>query len=125
VKKFLGGGVTMSKIVIEGGKKLFGSTLAQGSKNAALPIIAASVLCPSECELLNCPDLSDVGAALDIIRHLGISVPDPAESWWNTIGLTDYDPDRTITRLEAAVTINAAIDPFNMYDVGYDGNILR
>ena len=62
---------------------------------------------------------------LDIIRHLGISVPDPAESWWSTIGLTDYDPDRTITRLEAAVTINAAIDPFNMYDVGYDGNILR
>ena len=67
----------------------------------------------------------NIGQMLDIIRHLGISVPDPAESWWSTIGLTDYDPDRTITRLEAAVTINAAIDPFNMYDVGYDGNILR
>lgn len=61
----------MSRIVIEGGKRLSGSIRAQGSKNAALPIIAASVLCPSECELSNCPNLSDVGAALDIIRHLG------------------------------------------------------
>ncbi len=61
----------MSRIVIEGGKGLSGSIRAQGSKNAALPIIAASVLCPSECELSNCPNLSDVGAALDIIRHFG------------------------------------------------------
>lgn len=61
----------MSRIVIEGGKPLSGSVMAQGSKNAALPILAASVLCPSECELLNCPDLSDVEAALGIIRYLG------------------------------------------------------
>ncbi len=59
---------------IHGGRPLCGSVRSQGSKNAALPIIAASVICPCETELLNCPKLSDVETALDILRHLGCHV---------------------------------------------------
>lgn len=59
---------------IFGGKPLCGSVRSQGSKNAALPIMAASVICPCETELLNCPRLSDVDAAADILRHLGCRV---------------------------------------------------
>ncbi len=61
----------MKRIAISGGKKLNGEVRCQGSKNAALPILAATVLNPNECELTNCPDLKDVRSALKIVTHLG------------------------------------------------------
>ena len=59
---------------IRGGHRLEGSCRIQGSKNAALPILAAAVLCPGRCELMNVPRLSDVDAALAILRSLGCRV---------------------------------------------------
>lgn len=59
---------------IRGGKRLEGCCRIQGSKNAALPILAAAVLCPGRCELLHVPRLSDVAAALRILCHLGCRV---------------------------------------------------
>lgn len=56
---------------VSGGRPLRGGVRVQGSKNAVLPVIAASLLCPNETELLNCPHLSDVDAAADILRYLG------------------------------------------------------
>ncbi len=61
----------MSKIAISGGHKLKGEVCVQGSKNAALPILAATVLSDEKSELFNCPDLEDVRAALKIISWLG------------------------------------------------------
>ena len=61
----------MSVWHIKGGNRLSGSVGVQGSKNAVLPIIAASLLSGCETELANCPELSDVEAAVDILRHLG------------------------------------------------------
>ena len=68
---FVFGGVMVSKISICGGKKLNGEIKVQGSKNAALPIMAATVLNDNKSVLSNCPDLKDVRAALNIIDHLG------------------------------------------------------
>ena len=59
---------------IRGGNRLAGSVRAQGAKNAVLPIMAASILSGCRTELLNCPRLSDVDAAADILRSLGCSV---------------------------------------------------
>lgn len=59
---------------IRGGHHLEGSCRIQGSKNASLPILAAAILCPRRCELLNVPRLTDVEAALAILRHLGCRV---------------------------------------------------
>lgn len=56
---------------IQGGRRLEGACFVQGSKNASLPIIAASIICPLRSELLNVPQLRDVDAALRILRHLG------------------------------------------------------
>ena len=56
---------------LNGGKRLEGACFVQGAKNAALPILAASVVCPLETELLNVPQLSDVAASLEILRCLG------------------------------------------------------
>ena len=56
---------------IRGGHKLTGVCFVQGSKNASLPILAASMLVPAETELQNMPQLRDIDAALRILRHLG------------------------------------------------------
>ena len=56
---------------VRGGNRLEGACFVQGSKNASLPILAAAVVCPARIELDNVPQLSDVGAALRILRHLG------------------------------------------------------
>ena len=56
---------------IRGGRRLDGACFVQGSKNASLPIIAASLICPAETELMNVPRLRDVDSALRILRHLG------------------------------------------------------
>ena len=56
---------------IRGGNKLEGTCFVQGSKNASLPIIAASIAAPARSELTNVPQLRDVDAALRILRHLG------------------------------------------------------
>lgn len=59
---------------ITGGNKLYGDIRVQGSKNAVLPIMAAAVITGCETEIINCPQLSDVEAAMEILRHLGCSV---------------------------------------------------
>ena len=56
---------------INGGNPLGGACFVQGSKNAVLPILAASVISPCETELLNVPQLSDVASTLRILRQLG------------------------------------------------------
>ncbi|MBR6209097.1 MAG: UDP-N-acetylglucosamine 1-carboxyvinyltransferase [Oscillospiraceae bacterium] len=61
----------MSEWHVIGARPLRGSVRVQGSKNAVLPVIAASLLTPNETVLTNCPALSDVDAAVDILRYLG------------------------------------------------------
>lgn len=56
---------------IKGGNRLEGTSFVQGSKNAVLPVLSASVISPAVTELLNVPRISDVDASLKILRHLG------------------------------------------------------
>ncbi len=64
----------MSMLQIEGGKRLFGSVSVHGAKNSVLPILAASLLACGETVIHNCPDLSDVDAAIRILVYLGCKV---------------------------------------------------
>ena len=61
----------MSKLIITGGKRLSGEIAIHGAKNSVLPILAATVLSHGISVIHNCPDLSDVNAAVKILRHLG------------------------------------------------------
>lgn len=61
----------MSKLVINGGRQLYGRLCIQGSKNAALPILAASLLTDERCIIHNCPDILDTETAIDILRGFG------------------------------------------------------
>jgi len=62
----------MEKIFIKGGKKLKGTMLASGSKNAALPIIAACLLTKEVSVLHNVPNISDIKTLLDILKYLNV-----------------------------------------------------
>ena len=61
----------MGNIIINGGRRLEGELSLQGSKNSSLPILAATVLVNGISVIHNCPELSDVDAAVRILRHLG------------------------------------------------------
>ncbi len=62
----------MDKLVIEGGKKLQGEVPISGAKNAALPLIAATLLAPGVHVLRNVPDLRDTRTMLKLMGHLGV-----------------------------------------------------
>jgi UDP-N-acetylglucosamine 1-carboxyvinyltransferase len=57
--------------LVKGGRRLSGSLRVCGSKNAVLPILAASLLTDGEVVLGNCPKLTDVDNMLRILQHLG------------------------------------------------------
>ncbi len=64
----------LSRLVINGLKRLKGEAAVQGSKNSALPILAATLLSGDESILHNCPNLSDVSGSVNILRYLGCEV---------------------------------------------------
>jgi len=61
----------MDKLVIEGGIKLKGEVTVSGSKNAVLPILAATLLTDEPCIIRNAPALRDTNTMLKILRSLG------------------------------------------------------
>ena len=61
----------MDKLIIRGGKKLKGKVLVSGAKNAALPVIAASILAPGASVIRNVPDLRDVSTIGRLLAYFG------------------------------------------------------
>src|SRR5574344_1398262 len=64
----------MHKIIIEGGKKLTGNISVSGSKNSAVALVPAAVLCDEEVTIANIPKISDIDALDDILCYLGAKV---------------------------------------------------
>ncbi len=63
----------MKTLIINGGVPLYGEFLTSGSKNAILPILAASILTDEEVIIHNVPEISDINDMLCIMRDLGIT----------------------------------------------------
>ncbi|MCC8021004.1 MAG: UDP-N-acetylglucosamine 1-carboxyvinyltransferase [Akkermansia sp.] len=64
----------MEKLIVHGGCRLRGSVKIGGSKNASLPILAASLLTPDTVKIRHVPDVSDTNYMLQILNSLGASV---------------------------------------------------
>ena len=64
----------MEKLVIQGGVKLFGEVEVSGAKNAALPILCASLLTSDKVKIRNLPHLQDVTTMLTLLGHIGVDV---------------------------------------------------
>jgi UDP-N-acetylglucosamine 1-carboxyvinyltransferase len=68
----------MEKFVIEGGHPLSGDVTPAGNKNAALPILAATLLTDCDVTLHNVPRIGDVGTMLQLLTEIGVTVHDDA-----------------------------------------------
>ena len=71
---------------IKGGKKLHGEVKISGAKNAALPIIVASLLADGETVLKNVPDLMDIRTIIKVIEYLGAE--------------TEFDSEKNILKIK-------------------------
>ena len=61
----------MDKLIIQGCGPLSGSVVISGAKNAALPIVMASILADSTCQFNNVPELRDIRTSLALLNELG------------------------------------------------------
>ena len=64
----------MDKLLIKGGRELFGEIYASGAKNSALPILAASLLADSSMRIGNLPHLKDVTTMIELFGSMGVDV---------------------------------------------------
>jgi UDP-N-acetylglucosamine 1-carboxyvinyltransferase len=84
----------MEKLIIEGGRPLFGTVRISGAKNAALPLIAATLLAEGVHTLTNVPDLRDTRTILRLLESLGIT--------WERQGATLRIDSTNLTYSEAS-----------------------
>jgi UDP-N-acetylglucosamine 1-carboxyvinyltransferase len=96
---------------IIGGHRLSGTIQAAGAKNAALPLLAASLLTSEAVTLHNVPDLSDVRFMAEILRHQGAIVTNPTPGTWviHAQEITHRTPYDLVRKMRASVCLLGAL----------------
>lgn len=96
----------MEKLLIKGGKSLSGEIDCSGAKNAALPVIAASILSSDDITLKNLPYLQDITTMFELIGSMGadISLDEKMNFKLNTSNLSNLE-----ARYELVKTMRASI----------------
>ncbi|GIR01889.1 MAG: UDP-N-acetylglucosamine 1-carboxyvinyltransferase [Gammaproteobacteria bacterium] len=96
----------MEKLLIKGGKSLLGEIDCSGAKNAALPVIAASILSSDDITLKNLPYLQDITTMFELIGSMGadISLDEKMNFKLNTSNLSNLE-----ARYELVKTMRASI----------------
>jgi UDP-N-acetylglucosamine 1-carboxyvinyltransferase len=95
----------MEKFVIEGGVPLSGTIVPAGNKNAALPLLACTLLTEQEIVLHNVPHIRDVDAMLALLAELGVQVDMRDE---NTISLRAHNAGKSDVDAALAERIRAS-----------------
>lgn len=115
----------MENLVIHGGKTLNGTVSVGGSKNAVLPIMAATLLTTEKTILTNVPDISDVHKFCEVIEFLGGKTN--YEAGTLTIepeGITEFKelPKEPVCRMRASILFaGAMLARFDEADMPYPG----
>jgi UDP-N-acetylglucosamine 1-carboxyvinyltransferase len=101
----------MSVLLINGGRKLEGEIDVHGAKNSILPILAATIINGGTSVLHNCPELSDVDASIEILRHLGCSVSRESDKITvDSSGIKRFDiPDQLMREMRSSVVFLGAV----------------
>lgn len=101
----------MSSYIIEGGKRLKGETFVSGSKNASLPILAASILNRGITKLYNVPDIHDTAVMIEILKYLGCKVKkNKNKVIIDSRNITKYEiPENLMHQMRSSVIIAGAI----------------
>ncbi|MDU5054582.1 MAG: UDP-N-acetylglucosamine 1-carboxyvinyltransferase [Sutterella wadsworthensis] len=95
----------MEQLKIIGGQRLVGEVRVSGAKNAALPILAASLLTAEDLVLHNVPDLSDVRTMIKLLECMGVKV----EREGTTVRLNAGNITSTKAPYELVKTMRASI----------------
>ena len=90
----------MDRFIIEGRQRLAGTITPAGNKNAALPLIAATLLTQREVVLHNVPDIGDVRVQLELVSRMGASVERRGSNSWAlcSANLNSHEPDMELAR---------------------------
>ncbi|MDP3294777.1 MAG: UDP-N-acetylglucosamine 1-carboxyvinyltransferase [Nevskia sp.] len=98
----------MDKFLIEGNGPLAGEVTASGAKNAALPILCASLLIDDELCLSNVPDLHDVVTTKKLLAQMGVAVASPGPGLFtaNASGITTcVAPYELVKTMRASILV--------------------
>lgn len=103
----------MDALEIKGDRRLSGEIKVQGSKNSALPILAAALLPEGESIIHNCPDLKDVKTGIKILENLGCKCsycPSEKTAAVSTIGADKSEiPENLMCEMRSSVMFLGAI----------------
>jgi UDP-N-acetylglucosamine 1-carboxyvinyltransferase len=96
----------MDKLLVHGGAVLRGAVNISGSKNASLPILAATLLTDQECIIRRVPDVSDTNYMLQILSALGAEVERSSGTVRIQAGeISDEAPYELVRRMRASVCV--------------------
>lgn len=101
----------MAKYIIHGGRKLEGEVKISGSKNASLPIIAATILNEGETTLYNVPEIHDTKMMFEILKQLGGTVRKKHKKYViNTNGINKFEiSEDLMTQMRSSVIFAGAL----------------
>lgn len=101
----------MSKFIIQGGSKLEGEVKISGSKNSALPIIAATILNKGKTTLYNVPNIQDVQTMYEIINDIGGKITKKNNKVIiDTKNIHRYEiPDNLMRKMRSSVILAGAL----------------
>ena len=102
----MSGRKSMDKLIIKGGVPLKGEVAISGAKNAALPIIAATLLATDNVTLKNVPRLKDISTMVALLQKLGAEV---VESEENTLQIAANQVNDLVAPYELVKTMRASI----------------
>jgi UDP-N-acetylglucosamine 1-carboxyvinyltransferase len=114
----------LDKLVIVGGTPLEGEVQISGAKNAALPILAATLLADSPVELTNVPHLNDITTTVKLLRRMGVDIAmDETKVTVDTAGIKEFiAPYELVKTMRASILVlGPLVGRFGHADVSLPG----
>ena len=96
----------MDKLIINGGTPLKGEVIISGAKNAALPILAATLLATDNVTLSNVPNLKDISTMANLLRKLGVEI---VSTDTNTMQVAANNVNQFVAPYDLVKTMRASI----------------
>jgi UDP-N-acetylglucosamine 1-carboxyvinyltransferase len=96
----------MKKLIIRGGRKLKGEVKISGAKNAALPLMAATLLTEGKNSFSNIPQLRDIRTFAELMRKLGVEIKGKSELQIDASRLNSYEASYELVKtMRASVLV--------------------
>ena len=115
----------MEKLAIRGGTRLDGIITVSGAKNAALPILAATLLSEEKIRLTNVPHLRDVTTTVELLGRLGVAITihEPMEVEVDASGVNEFTApyDLVKTMRASILVLGPLLGKFGRADVSLPG----